>query len=167
VEVRARSENGEARLALQWTEQSVPLGELKITGQYISRLVLSGAQNPGQYLVVLDHPAASVQIPLGSYDRPDIVLEEKGAVAYCEQPRSQEGGQISVDGKTPAVLNAGGPLTNSVKASRQGRELSLDYVLLGAGGDAYTLAAEDRTKPPSFAIYKGGKVIGSGDFEYG
>jgi hypothetical protein len=162
LECVARSQNGEASPDLHFTGQTVPLGDLKITGQYISRLVL-----PGAYLVVLDHPAASVQVPVDSYNQPEIALEQKGAAAYRDLPRSQEGGRFSVDGKAPAVLNAGGPLTNSVTASRQGRDLVLDYTLVGAGGDDYTLATEDRTKPPSFAIYKGDKKIGSGDFEYG
>ncbi len=164
LECQARSQNGELSPDLRFTKQTVPLGELRITGQFISRLVLPG----GTYLVVLDHPAASVQIPVGSYyNKPEIALEQKGAAAYCEQPRSQEGDRFSVDGKAPAVLNAGGPLTNSVTASRQGRDLVLDYTLVGVGGDAYTLATDDRTKPPSFAVYKGDKQLGSGDFEYG
>ena len=46
-----------------------------------------------------------------------------------------------MDGKTPVVLNVGGPLTNSVTASRHGQDLRLDYRLVGAGGQTYQLAS--------------------------
>ena len=164
LECIARSQNGEARPALQFTEQSVPLGELKITGQFIRRLVLTG----GPYLVMLDHPAGVVKVPTGSYNQPDIrartkwrrgLLRNSGQMQVCRR--------ISVDDKTPAVLHAGGPLTNSVTASRQGQDLRLDYRLVGAGGEAYQLAKQDHSKPPEFAVYKGGKKIASGTFEFG
>ena len=93
LDLAAGPQNGEARPALQFTEQSVPLGELKITGKFIQRLVLPG----GPYLVVLDQPAASVQVPTGSYNQPDIRLEQNGAEAFCNSSQSQAGGRISVD----------------------------------------------------------------------
>ena len=159
----SRSQDGEARSSLQFTEQSVELGEVKITGQYIRRLVLTGRP----YLVILDQPAGVVKIPAGTYNQPDILLEQNGVQAFCNYGSMQTGGQISVGGKTPAVLNAGGPLTNSVAASRHGQDLRLDYRLVGAGGETYQLANQDRSKPPAFAIYKGAKKIASGAFEFG
>ena len=72
-----------------------------------------------------------------------------------------------MDGKTTAVLKAGGPLNNTVTASRQGQDLVLNYHLAGAGGETYQLAKQDTSKPPAFAIYKGDKKIASGDFEFG
>ena len=157
------SQNGEAKPALRFTEQSVALGEVKITGQFIRRLVLPG----GPYLVVLDQPAASVQVPTGSYNQPDIRLGQNGAEAFCQSGQSQFGRRISVNDKTPAVLNVGGPLTNSVIASRHGQDLRLDYRLVGTGGETYQLANQDRSHPPEFAIYKGDKKIASGKFEFG
>jgi hypothetical protein len=160
----ARSQNGEARPALQFTEQSVPLGELKITGQFIRRLVLTG----GPYVVVLDQPAGLVKIPTGSYNQPDIKLEQNGVEAFCRNSgQMQFGRRITVDARTTAVLQTGGPLTNSVTASRQGQDLRLDYCLVGAGGETYQLAKQDRSKPPEFAVYKGGKKIAYGTFEFG
>jgi hypothetical protein len=163
LDLVAKAQNGEARPALQFTEQSIPLGELKITGKFVQRLVLPG----GSYLVVLDQPAASVKVPTGSYNQPDILLEQNGAEAFCNSGQSQVGGRISVDDKTPAVLDVGGPLTNSVIASRHGQDLRLDYRLVGAGGKICQLANQDRSKPPEFAIYKGDKKIASGKFEFG
>jgi hypothetical protein len=160
----AGSQNGEARPALRFTEQSVPLGALNITGQFIHRLVLTG----GPYVVVLDQPAGVVKIPTGSYNQPDIRLEQNGVEAFCRNSsQMQIGRRITVDDKTTAVLHMGGPLTNSVTASRQGQDLNLNYCLVGAGGETYQLARQDRSKPPEFAVYKGGKKIASGTFEFG
>jgi hypothetical protein len=159
----AGPQDGEAKPALQFTGQSAPLGELKITGKFIQRLVLPG----GPYLVVLDQPAASVQVPTGSYNQPDIRLGQNGAEAFCQSGQSQLGRRISVNDKTPAVLNVGGPLTNSVTASRHGQDLRLFYRLVGAGGETYQLANENRSHPPEFAIYKGDRKIASGKFEFG
>ena len=69
--------------------------------------------------------------------------------------------------KTPVVLNVGGPLTNSVTAGRHGPDLRLAYLLVGAGGETYQMAKQDRSKPPQFAIYMGEKKIATGDFEFG
>ncbi|HXR04222.1 MAG TPA: hypothetical protein VN836_05895 [Verrucomicrobiae bacterium] len=157
------SPNGEVKPALQFTEQSVALGNLKITGRFIQRLVLPG----GPYLVVLDQPAVSVQVPTGSYNQPDIRLEQNGTEAYCNSTQPQVGGRISVAGQTPVVLSVGGPLTNSVTATRHGPDLRLDYRLVGAGGKIYQLANQNRSQPPEFAIYKGGRKITSGKFEFG
>ena len=159
----ARAQNGEARPALQFKEQSVPLGELKITGKFIQRLILPD----GPHLVVLDQPAAGVKVPTGSYNQPHILLEQNGVEAYCNSGVSQIGGRISVNTRTPAVLDLGGPLTNSVIASRNGQDLRLDYRLIGAGGATYELVNQDRSKPPEFAIYRGDKKIASGKFEFG
>ncbi len=70
-------------------------------------------------------------------------------------------------GQTPVVLSVGGPLTNSVTATRHGPDLRLDYRLVGAGGKIYQLANQNRSQPPEFAIYKGGRKIASGKFEFG
>jgi len=96
--------DGAVKLALQFTEKPVALGELKITGKYVQRLVLSG----GPYLVLLDQPAGTVKIPTGSYNQPKIRLEQNGSAALCNSDQSQFGRQISVNDKTPAVLNVAG-----------------------------------------------------------
>jgi hypothetical protein len=159
----AAAPNGEVKPSLRFTEQSVALGDLKITGQFIQRLLLPGET----YQVVLDRPAATVKIPTGSYHQPEVRLEQGGTAAFLNSGQPQSGNRISVDGKTPAVLNVGGPLTNSVLASRHGEDLRLDYRLIGVGGETYQMANENRSHPPEFAIYKGDKQIASGKFEFG
>jgi hypothetical protein len=155
--------DGAVRLALQFTEKPVALGEIKISGKYVQRLVLSG----GPYLVLLDDPAGTVKIPTGSYNQPNIRLGQNGTEALCNSSQSLFGRQLSVNDKTPTVLNLGGPLTNSVTVSRHGEDLRLDYRLVGVGGETYQLANEDRSHPPEFAIYKDAKKIASGKFEFG
>jgi hypothetical protein len=158
--------NGEVKPSLRFTEQSVALGDLNITGKFIQRLVLPGET----YQVVLDRPAAMVKIPTGSYHQPEVRLEQGGTAAYLNFNQPPSGSRISVDGKTPAVLNVGGPLTNSVLVSRHGEDLRLDYRLVGVGGETYQIyqmANENRSHPPEFAVFKGDKKIASGKFEFG
>jgi hypothetical protein len=160
----ARPQNDGARLALQFAEQSVALGELKITGKFIQRLVLPG----GSYLVVLDQPSGVVKIPTGSYaGQPGVHLEENGIQAFNKSSQWSAGVPISVNDQKIAILNAGGPLTNSVRASRHGQDLRLDYQLVGVGGETYQVANQDRAHAPEFAIFKDNKKIASGKFEFG
>lgn len=65
----------------------------------------------------------------------------------------------AVDSKSTAKL------TPTVEASRQGRTLELDYELLDAGGR--DISSRDYGDRPEFVIYKNGRQIGSGTFEYG
>jgi len=64
-------------------------------------------------------------------------------------------------------LVLGGPLTNSVTLTRQGRKLNMNYQLVGADGGSYRLAQQDRAKPPDFTVYHGGKKVLSGMFAFG
>ena len=159
----AAAPKGEVKPSLQFTEQSVPLGDLKITGQYIQRLVLPGEN----YQVVLDRPAATVKIPIGSYNQPNLRLEQGGTAAYPNFNQPPSGNRISVNDKTPAIMAVGGPLTNSVAVTRHGQDLRLDYRLIGAGGQTYQMESVNRSQPPQFAVFKGGKQIASGSFEFG
>ena len=156
-------QNGAVKPALQFTEQSVPLGEVTFTGQYIKRLILPG----GVCQVVLDQPVGTVKIPVGHYYLPNVTLEKGGVAAICNVAQRPMGNRISVDGTTPALVAAGGPLTNTVAVSREGEDLVLNYRLIGAGGESCQLVNRDFAHPPEFAIYQGEKKIASGKFEFG
>lgn len=148
---------------IQFTEQAVELGELKITGKHIQRMVLTGQP----YVAILDRPAATVKVPVGSYSEPTIRLEQGGAEAFCEPNRQPSNKRISINAKTATTVAIGGPLTNSVNLTRQGQDLYMDYRLVGVGGLTYQLANHDYAHPPEFAIYKADKKIASGKFEFG
>jgi len=150
------------RMRMQFTEQAPKLGELKITGQFVQRMVLQG----GPYVVVLDQPAATVSVPLGRYKQAKVCLKKGGAEAYLDGRAQLAAGGVTVTDQRPAVLAAGGPLTNLVSVSRRGRNLALNYELVGAGGE-YQMVSQDRAHPPEFTIYQADKKIASGKFEFG
>jgi hypothetical protein len=175
----------EEKLALRLTEQQTALGELRITGSFIQRLVLTG----GPYVVVLAQPPASVKVPPGRYHPYRVWLKQGEAEAYFNFGLPQTGKAnvieeitgsqlpvvsppppeqaVVVDEQRPAVLAVGGPLTNCASATRRGRNLLLSYRLIGAGGGKYRLAGGGDGKPPQFTVGKSGKRIGSGQFEFG
>jgi hypothetical protein len=151
-----------ARVQMQFTEEQPKLGELKITGAFVQRVTLEG----GPYLVVLDQPGSTVKVPVGQYGSSKVWLRKGGVEAYLGN--GMQGGveRITISQQAPAVLTAGGPLTNSVAIAREGRKLSMNYRLVGAGG-AYQLVNQDRSHPPEFTVYQGDKKIVSGKFEFG
>jgi hypothetical protein len=151
-----------AKVRMQFTEQAPKLGELKITGDFVQRVTLER----GPCLVVLDKPEALVKVPVGRYGQTKVCLK-KGEVEACPdgQMRGSTAG-MTINENKPAVLVAGGPLTNSVSVARQGKNLSLNYRLAGVGG-AYQLVNQDRSHPPEFTIYQGDKKVASGKFELG
>jgi hypothetical protein len=162
--LRCSNENqgASSKVRVQFTEQQPSLGELKITGEYVQRVTLEG----GPYLVVLDKPQAVVKVPVGSYGQTKVGLKKGDAEAYLDARTQSAAGRITVNETKPAVLAVGGPLTNSVSISRQGKKLSLNYQLAGVGG-GYQLVNQDRSHPPEFAVYQGDKKIASGKFEFG
>jgi hypothetical protein len=150
------------KVGLQFTEQTPKLGELKVTGAFVGRAMLEG----GPYLVVIDQPQATVKVPVGRYSGAKVCLNRGDVEAYLDGRSTVATGRITVAEKAPAVLRAGGPLTNSVSVSRQGRNLSMNYQLVGVGG-AYQLANQDRAHPPEFTVYQGDKKVAWGKFEFG
>jgi hypothetical protein len=155
-------QGGAVKARLQFTEQKPSLGELKITGQFVQRATLAGRD----YLVVLDQPAATVKVPVGRYREAKVYLHKAGADAYLDGRFQAGARQITVNEKQPALLTVGGPLTNSVSLNRRGKNLALNYQLVGAGG-SYQLMNQDRSHPPEFTIYLGDKKVKSGKFEFG
>ena len=163
VEWISGSQNGEARPALQFVEQSPALGELKITGQFISRLLLSG----GPYEVILNQPAGVMKVPTGRYSQTQIQLQANGASAFRKSNQSQSGQGISIGGKAPAVLNAGGPLSNSVTADRHGQDLHLDLRPDRRGRGSLPNGGAKPLQAAGIRHLQGEKKIASGAFEFG
>jgi hypothetical protein len=173
----------EERLALRLTEQPTGLGDLRITGSFVQRLVLTGET----YMVVLTQPPASVKVPADRYHPYRVRLEQGNTGAYfnfgvlqtgmanvmeevtgaqmpvLSQPPPEQA--VAVEEHRAGVLAVGGPLTNCVSATHRGRNLLLSYRLIGAGGGEYRLWRDWRE--PRFSVGKSGKQIGSGKFEFG
>ncbi|MCL5096776.1 MAG: hypothetical protein M1608_04455 [Candidatus Omnitrophica bacterium] len=159
---RAVVRDGKTQLELQFTEEQPALGELRITGDFVQRLVLEG----GPYVVVLDKPVPVTKVPVGRYTQAAIRLDNNGTEAF-RSPRSDGTKTIVISDQKPALLEGGGPLTNFVAVTRRGPLLQFSYQVRGAGGDVYELASMNRAKPPEFAVYQGGKKIDSGRFQFG
>jgi hypothetical protein len=181
----AEPRGSEEKLALRLTEQETALGELRITGSFIQRLVLTG----GPYVVVLAQPPASVKVPPGRYHPYRVWLKEGKGQAYFNFGLPQSGKAnvveemsgsqmpvvsapppeqaVVVDEQRAAVLAVGGPLTNCVSATQRGRNLLLSYRLIGGGGGNYWFAGGGDRKAPQFTVGRHGKRIGSGEFEFG
>ena len=134
-------------------------GELKLDGKYIKQLTL---EREGGNKVKFDQPGESIKVAAGKYRLREVQLESGYA---CQEWMVPDQNWIDVGEDKPAVLKVGAPLKQIVTAEREGRVLSLDYKLLGIGGEEYVNS--DSNKPPTFTVYKGGKRIASGEFEYG
>lgn len=152
-------DGNELRYKLELKEQRVDMGELQITGGLLHRLFL---EDTNGYAAVLDSPRGPVQLPLGTYQLREVWVRHGTSLALQVPDR-----RIAVQPNTPATLIAGGPLTNSVTLERHGRDLVIDYQLLGQDGGVFHRMPVDRTKPPRFAIHKGGRQLASGQFEFG
>ena len=134
-------------------------GEMKIEGKFIKQLVLESKDGERQRF---DHPEENIKLAAGQYRVREVHLE--GGYDCIIWQFSDED-WITVDANKPATLKVGAPLKQVVAAERQGRLLELSYDLTGIGGEKY--GVDDRSKPPTFNVYKGDKKIASGEFEYG
>lgn len=112
--------------------------------------------------MVLDEPKGVVMLPPGSYKAGEVWLKHGRHLAMRDSKS-----RLTVSEQERARLVAGGPLTNSVKVSRYGKRLVLEYQLGGADGAIYRLTPQDSSQPPQFAVYHDGKKLVSGKFAYG
>jgi hypothetical protein len=139
------------------SEKATPTGELKLEGQHIERLVLR--RNDG-HTETLSNPGETIKLPAGEYLLQDVRL--KGG--YIRN-RITTVERITIRAGQQEFLKGGAPLVPTIKVQREGRILVMNYELRGAGGETYT--GGDRSKPPTFAVYKNQKKIASGKFEFG
>lgn len=72
-----------------------------------------------------------------------------------------------MDAELRAKYKAAAPLNHTVKITRAGSVLKLDYELVGTDGKAYSLwKIRDRSKP-AFSVYRDNVKVGGGTFEFG
>jgi hypothetical protein len=140
---------------------SLQLGELRVSGQNLYRLIL---HQPGGYTAILDTSGPVEKVPIGTYQTGEVWLRQGTAEAFYTGPLP-----LTIRADTSVSLAIGGPLTHSVVAERRGDDLMLRYQLVGAGrhGLTYRMSTEDRANPPGWIILSGEKQIASGKFAYG
>jgi len=141
--------------------EDLTLGELKIEGKYIERLVMIGQDGRRKEF---NQPEETIRLPVGEYRLQEVHLE--GGYIYRGRPLS-ETHKVMVAEDKQAVLKAGAPLKQGLKVERLGGILKLHYELVGTGAETYTPAGRGKLPPPTFTVYKGDKEITSGKFEYG
>ena len=139
--------------------QEKVLGELKLEGEHVERLVL---RRKDGHTERFDQPGEVVELPVGEYHLRESHLEGGYSCIQGVVPQSK---WITISENNPALLKIGAPLKQTLEVKRQGKTLALDYKLLGIGGEGYTRA--DRINPPSFMVYKGDQEIASGQLAYG
>jgi len=144
---------------LGFTPQQPPLTELKRSGESLYSAVL---RDTNGYTVVLWEPPSTLKVPQGIYTVNAVWLK-KGAVEAFRLAYEP----LLINATAPTNFVLGGPLTNSVTLTRQGRKLNMNYRLVGADAGSYRLAQQDRSRPPEFVVYRGGKKVQSGKFEFG
>ena len=88
---------------------------------------------------------------------------EGGYTYHASRGPKRLKGPLEVGEQT--TLRVGAPLKHTVEVTRRGRLLTLNYALIGAGGEQYT--SGNRINPPGFRIFKGDREIASGRFEFG
>ncbi len=184
LERHFETDSGGPVCKLEFTPQQPPLTELKLSGESLAYAVL---RDTNGYTALLHDPPATAKVPQGVYTISAAWLKKGSVTAF------RLGDKPSVVNATTATsLVLGGPLTNSVVLTRYGRRLLMNYKLKGAdgafyrmaeqpgavmasaglaqgvGGGSYRLAQQpDRTKPPEFSVFHGGKKVLSGQFQFG
>ena len=140
-------------------KQDSATGELKLKGKSIVRLILRREDNNERE--EFRRPEQIIKLPTGEYCVQEVHLVD----GYTSRSSNTTVDWVTIAEDKPAVLKLGAPLTQTVKVQRQGSVLVLNYELLGGGGEKYT--SSDRSKSPTFTIYKGDKEIASDKFEFG
>ncbi len=141
-------------------KQDPTTGELKLEGKSIQRLILRREDNNERE--EFRRPEQIIKLPTGKYYLHEVHLEG-GYICYASKGPKRHLASVTSD--EPATLKIGAPLKQTIKVNRQGRNLVMNYELLGVGGEKYS--SSDRSKPPTFTVYKGDKEIASDKFEYG
>jgi hypothetical protein len=144
---------------LEFTPQEPPLAELKISGKFVHYAVL---RDTNGYTAILSEPSGKLRLPQGTYAVNAVWLKKGPTEAFqlADDP-------LVLKIATATNLVLGGPLTNWVMLERAGRKLQMNYQLRGADGRYYRLAEQDRTRPPEFKVFYGGKKALAGKFEFG
>lgn len=154
-------------ITLLWTTAECPchaqdstMGEIKLEGESINRLILRREDNNERE--EFRRPRQIIKLPIGKYRVEEIHLEG-GYIYYGYREPNRH--PVSVTPDEPATLKIGAPLKQILKINRRGRNLVMNYELLGVGGEKYT--SGNSGEPLIFTVYRGDKEIASDKFEFG
>jgi hypothetical protein len=137
------------------------LCELRIEGGSIISLQLEGKNGSR---TTCSQPAKALHLPAGSYRVSEVHLEgEYGWTGFGKKA----GPWFELSAGRPQTVKVGTPLSSTVKITRQGPYLKLDYELVDAEGRSYTNELRHYSEPPRFVVYANDQKIGSGSFRYG
>jgi hypothetical protein len=139
--------------------KDAPPGVLKLEGRHLGYIELHARDGHTERIT---RPEETIELPPGEYRVQQVRLE--GGYT-CNNMGVSGYDWVTVAADKPATLKVGAPLIPTVKVQREGRILRLSYELRGVGGEIYT--GGNRSKPPTFAVYKGQTQIASGQFEFG
>jgi hypothetical protein len=132
---------------------------LNIQGSPVEALTLIDEQGIRKHL---QEPGSSVSLPAGRYRIERIELKN-GFECYDYGVTDDSWFTLAPD--KPHDLHLGTPFKAEVTGTRQGRIIVLSYELRGASG--YKYVPSGRTIKPRFTVYRGDRMLGSDDFQYG
>ncbi len=97
------------------------------------------------------------------------VLCPPGAISSISNRWEEHRHRLNAIGDTPVRLDVGPPLTASVSAEEMDDDqVSLGLTIVGRSGAEHTISCDGRDNPPGFEMVDAtGKVVLTGDFEYG
>ena len=125
LDCRYDARGDSAKYQVTFKEQAPRLGELKVTGAGLHRLILTTSRG---MTALLDQPQGTVKLPVGSYSLEEIWLRQGETEVF-----RLNAGRVTVNEQRPANLVAGGPLTNSVDVKSQGDTLATQLPVAGGG----------------------------------
>ena len=173
LDYHAEAGNGPANLTVAFNPAQPALGRLRVSGQYLRRVVLDGGTSPGGFAAILDsvppdrasaETGTDVQVPVGLYPRQIVLLQRAGRTNLAVGLATN---QIVITETNTNAFAAGGPLNNSVRIQPASGEVTLDYELTNASGILFHLVRQDETAPPRFEMRQGDKLVAQGTFEFG
>lgn len=114
-------------------------------------------------------PAGRLQVMSWTLKASDARGREWSVTGCPSYERQMSGSTLNVSAAQPVELSVGPPLTARVivDSSPGASELSLDFELTDRGGGSYTLSGPGGAPPGFEVVDAAGKVVWSGDFEYG
>jgi len=150
----------QARLRVTFVEDRPAMGELKVEGTDIRRLQLQGDRQ--EQLVCVEDPGPKIILPVDRYHYVQVTVGKTNSAVRFETRLFQP---LEVTTTNVAILRSGGPLTNFLSVSRQGRSFRLNCQLLNGAGQ--TFRPLDQSDPPTFNVDLDGRTIHSDKFEFG